>query len=172
MKKPPIVKMLQVSWAGPFENYSRKFVRQNMWRVTAVYGSEEDALQEAALIYAKCVRTYEMRVDNPAWFMGLYKVALINAFNSSAIKDGKIRNLIPPPEVETVEHETGSVYASLCQASDELQTVLALIAKAPAEMLGILLDPADSHTMSRRLVRWAGVKTRRNLVDELRELLA
>lgn len=171
MKKPPIVKLLQVQWTGIFENYARKYVRKNLWRIKAALGSEEDAMQQAALVFARCVRSYEMRVDNPAWFMSLYKVALMNDFNSFAIVDGRIRNLVAPPDAELIEHETGSIYASLCQASVELQTVLSMIAKAPSEMLAILLHPADSEVMSRRLARWAGIKTRHNLVDELRDLL-
>lgn len=164
---------LQVEWPGVFENYSRKWVNWQHWRVAATLGSKEDALQECALIFVRCFNHYCWTVDNPAWFMSLFKLALVNDWNTLAAKDGKFRSTEPPEMSERVEPATGLLAARFADASDELQVVLAMIADAPADLLGILFSSNSPTLTNRKLCRFAGIKYRSvDLCGELRALLS
>src|SRR5882757_8206440 len=76
-------------WRGAFEGYARNFVARNFWRVRHVMLSEEDALQECACIFARCVKTYRVTVTEPRHFMALYKTAIARDFHTHALADVK-----------------------------------------------------------------------------------
>lgn len=166
---------LHVQWPGVFEIYARKWVVRQGWRVAHTVGDRDDALQECALVFAKCHKRYRYVVDNPAWFMSLYKVALLNHWNTLAVRDGRARAMAVPDVIETTDPAQGPLLAALHGASDELQQVLCMIANAPAELMGILFgNPCDTIT-NRRLRRWSGIgKVEQGacLVSELRNLLS
>jgi hypothetical protein len=79
-----------------YRRWAEHFVEKNHWRVTHLFPEKEDALQECAAIFFHCHRKYYgPRVDNAAWFMSLYKRAVINKFNKYAIADqNKYRAII------------------------------------------------------------------------------
>ncbi len=81
------------AWGGPFEKWARNYVNKNHWRAAHVFGSEEDSLQECAAVFARCLRTYQGKVDNPAWFMSLFKISVINEWNTVSIKDAHQREM-------------------------------------------------------------------------------
>lgn len=138
--KKPIVRF---EWRGAFEGWSRNWVHRNFWRVRELFGSEDDALQECALIFVRCCRAYEGKVDNPAWLMALFKRAVANDWHTFAQKDGRFRSLpLPEPEDE-IDHNPGVLSAALASGSDELKQFLTVLAEAPAEFLSLLLGDAD-----------------------------
>lgn len=169
-RKPPVG--LVVQWQGPFENYARKWISKHHWRVAATLGDREDALQECAMIFVRCLNHYRHRVDNPAWFMALYKIALVNDWNTLAARDGKARALAMPDPDTVITHNDGPLLATLRGASAELRTVLGLIAAAPHEVLEVIFAKGDDAHVNARLKRWGRISALDvNLVGELRELL-
>jgi len=60
------------------ERYAQRWAATKHWRVKLICDDVDDALGECMFVYAKCARIYTGKVDNPAWFMALYKRALAN----------------------------------------------------------------------------------------------
>lgn len=156
---------------SPFEKYATEFSRRNQWRVEATLGSLRDCIQECAYRWVFCRNRYANSVNNPAWFMALYKATIVNAFHTYGKKDHYLRTIgLEPPDV-SIEYSAGPALVALEQASVELHAVLALLADAPAEVLEMLLDGRSEVVHSRRLLRFAGQSTNRNVLAELRSLL-
>jgi hypothetical protein len=127
-----------------------------------------DALQACAECFARCAYMYRGKIDNAAWFMSVFKIAVVNEFNTLSIADMTQRALMqeevneyltnreterraklkqPRREnnyskdcyTKTVDFNDGPLQIALKQASNELHVVLNVISNAPAEMLGMLL---------------------------------
>jgi hypothetical protein len=143
----------------------------------------EDAVQECAAVFVRCKNLYEGKVDNPKWFMSLLKISIVNEFNTMAKRCGRDRAAETDwvtAQVElldgAVDHNNGGLLAALSEASEELREVLMVVAKAPAELLELLLpgegEPTpDDASWSRRLCRICRVGTiNEAIVTELREL--
>jgi hypothetical protein len=168
----------QPLWQGPFEAWSRQFVAKNHWRVAALC-EFDDAVQECAVVFARCAKLYYGKVDNAAWFMALYKAAVVNYFNTLAKKNKKAAesSKTAPPRYadgEAVDWSSGPLLALLNQASVELREVLIVIAAAPSELLTLMLagSKSDAAAWSRALCRLARTRRVRNdLLFELRNLL-
>lgn len=63
------------AFRGPIEGYAVKAIHRLYPQVKHRY-EYEDLYQEAAEVYLSCRRRYV--VDNPAWFMALYKLCLFS----------------------------------------------------------------------------------------------
>ena len=166
---------------SPFEGYARKYVKKHFWRVKAVLFTEEDALQQAALVFARCRNAYEGKVDNPAWFMSLFKIALVNEWHSLAVADSATVRCSEMPDGydETVQPD-GPLAAAVAGASNELRTFLRVLGNAPAEFLDILLNyPADhadageaDSIYNQRIKRLIGISgSSADIVSEVRAIL-
>lgn len=181
-----IPRTVKFEWGGAFEGYARGYVRRNFWRVRELCLSEEDALQEAALIFVRCKNLYEGRVDNPAWFMALYKRALAMDWITMSAKDSKLRS-IPAPEIEDgVDHNLGMLSATISEGGAEIQKLFSVLANAPAEFLGLMFNKAElvlsdnpqiaqeaTSKLNRRLRRLLGIKdTSTDIVSALRAVLS
>lgn len=181
LKKP--IDLFQ--WGGPFEGWARRYVSRNFWRVRELFGSEEDALQECALIFVRCCRTYQSRVDNPAWMMSLFQRSVINDWNTFAQRDGRLRSLPLPEPEEEVDQNNGPFVTALNAASDELKLVITTVLNAPSEFVDMLfrgveytrsVDPTTASiaatTINRRIRRLLGIsKTDVDIIGELRSIL-
>lgn len=66
-------------WTSVMEGFTVNYVKKIYPRLATEH-EFADLLQEAYLVYMKCRNKYEGRVDNPAWFMGIYRQALHNHF--------------------------------------------------------------------------------------------
>ncbi len=165
------------SWEGPFEKWSRSWVRRNFWRVRHIFLTEEDALQECALIFVRCVRLYQLRIDNPAWLMSLFKTAVANDWITFSIKDRRGRDTQESVNADlpqtTTDFNEGPLYAALANASSELKQVLTVIAGAPNELLELMFknDNATLEKVNCRLCRLSGISAKHDVVAELRNLL-
>ena len=175
---------MEPQWSGVFEAYARTYARRHHWRVSRICDDYEDAVQHCAVVFCHLAKLYPL-VDEPAWFMALYKKALTNAFNqlarvnkqraalAAAIDDG----LLLGPRHEEPAH----LAAAIAGASQELQQVLRVIGDAPRELLQLmLLEPrsergqATEAAISRSWCRLAKVpeeRTSSTLLQELRDLL-
>lgn len=76
MKKRPKIKFTPC-WKGPIEGFTVNIIRRFYPQVAGSY-EFEDLLQEAYIKFLVCCRVYKNKIDNPAWFMSLYKQALTN----------------------------------------------------------------------------------------------
>jgi hypothetical protein len=153
--------------------------------VRELLGSEEDALQECALIFVKCKRSYEGRVTNPAWMMALFKQAVVNDWNTMSQKDSRLRALPLPDAEEGIDHNPGFLMAAVSSGSAELQEVVRVIANAPSEFLGMLFNKAEDvnsdnaevaaqaiQSLNRRVKRLCGIRgTATDVISELRAIL-
>lgn len=72
---------------GPIEGFVVNFIRKNIWRVPS-YLTEEDLMQESHLLFWK-LKTLYTQVDNPKWFMTLYKTAFSNRINDLSNRKSK-----------------------------------------------------------------------------------
>lgn len=145
--EPAEPSLFEAAWEGAFEAYTAKFVRTNLWRLARTCDSD-DAMQEARIVFLRCATKYKGKIDNAAWFMGLYKRALVSRFSDLATKDTHYRavgSLVHDTEDEEgglVHHESvgelsnaGELNVALRQASGEVREVLALLLTAPIEIL-------------------------------------
>lgn len=164
-------------WDAVFEGWSRRFVGRNHWRVAAILDPDE-ATQECALVFARCARHYTGKVDNPAWFMSLYKVAVSNHFNNLALSNERAMRAAAAAETlprPSSEFGDGPLLTALGEASVELRQVLVLaLVTAPQELARLMLGGprGDPAAWSRALCRWARLPVVRNdLIRELKKLL-
>lgn len=61
-------------WTRELEGYAYNAIRRR-WPRLAPWYEWEDVMQEAYLVFLLCANRYGGAVDNPAWFMALYKTA-------------------------------------------------------------------------------------------------
>lgn len=186
LKKParPRVDPLEFfQWEGAFENYARKFVRANHWRVAHLWGGPDDALQQAALVFSKCRAKYAPEgVYEQKHMMALFKTALSCHWNKHARRDGNFRigndaeALARMPEwQEGREYNAGPLAVLLGSASAEARQVMGMIFQAPSEVLQLLL-PADDEVpdmegLDRRFRRWFKLPPGAKVASEIKSLL-
>ena len=108
-------------WGGAFEKYARGFVSRNFWRVQALYGSEEDAVQECALLFIRIIKKYADTAHNPKHFMALYKTTLQREFHSRALLDPRHRAEELPGDYAE-KQQSSSIENLLVDASNEGKT--------------------------------------------------
>lgn len=159
-------------WRGVFENYARSFVHKNHWRVRERFGSEEDALQEAALVFMDCLRRYSDRVEEPKHLMALFKRMLATHWHDASVVDTRIRSVPPPDDEEQLDFSIGPLSAALSSASEDLRIFVATLATAPADFLAALLANDDPNLLARRVARLCGIKKAATVLAELRSLLS
>lgn len=175
---------MRPKWQGAFEGWSRNWVRQNFWRVDRIFQSPEDALQQCAMVFARCLVHYEGTVDNEAWFMALYKRALANHWYANGARNIANKEIFGDPHELEALKPAASLYQDEEEAlpgldgaveiwesaSGELRQVLSMIANGPAELVEILTE--DCPRLNQRWRRFGRIKAQKDLVGEMRELLA
>jgi DNA-directed RNA polymerase specialized sigma24 family protein len=175
-------------WGGTYEAWARRYVQQNLWRINKLH-TREDALQECAVIFLRCARLYqETDKMNPRWFGSLFRIAVVNDFNTFARRNRRMTEAEAQAAQDYASHHhielsDGPLLALINKGSEELKTVLRVINDAPSELLNIMLDVAaelresaeplpQEAAFSRSLCRLARVKNvRSDLLSELRLLL-
>lgn len=135
----------------------------------------DDAVQECAAAFAYTIG-YAQRngVDNAAWFMALFKTAVAQSFATLAIKNIRARSFYAEPveNLDKIEYSEGILFTALNQASEELRTVLSIIASSPSEFLDLVLKQANDRKWSRRVLRLCGIyDVKVDVIGELRTLL-
>ena len=64
-------------WQGPIQGHAVNTVKSFFPKLCADH-EFDDLMQEAYIVFIKCSRRYKGVVDNPAWFMALFRNALRN----------------------------------------------------------------------------------------------
>jgi hypothetical protein len=132
------------AWQGPFENWCKRFVQFNYWRVQNYIPTEEDALQECGVVFAKCLDRYGKTVTNPAWFMSLFSKSVVNTWHTLAVYDRKQRELLEfVPFVERSDNDWnyGPFLIKLAEAPPALANVLDTIMHVPNDILDFVFPP-------------------------------
>lgn len=180
-KLRPVLDRPVFEWGGVFESWSRGFVKRNFWRVSALFLSEEDALQECAAIFLHCRNKYAGKLDEPKHLMALYQTALTRAWHTFASQDPHFRCAFIEDDAMKCEAESepdyncGPLAVLLTQCDAQLRAVIHAIIEAPNEFLHIIFGDAkecDTLLATRRLSRMFRIRADdRDLVAELRALL-
>lgn len=175
-------------WEGVFRNWAIAWVRKQHWRVIHQIPTEEDALQECAMIFAKCADRYYGRVNNPKWFMSLFKTAVNNYWNGMALRDREQRELLTYHDADALDVHPGTNAVSyndapfrvhLSQVSAELREVLRVLVRAPSEIIEYIFHGYPPGTneitkrklINRRLLMLCGFQRRRHeVIDFMSEL--
>jgi DNA-directed RNA polymerase specialized sigma24 family protein len=125
-------------WRGPLEGYAVKTIHKMLPRLFPTY-EFDDLYQEAYTVYLLCVKRYSKAVDNPAWFMSLFKVCLKHRLIDMIKRAFKTVKTVPI-EVEqitaSVEQE-GALNHVLGKLPAELAEMLRLFLASSKELVGI-----------------------------------
>ena len=122
-------------WEGSIEAYSRNTVSKNIWRFRGVY-EFNDLMGEAYLVFEKVRCKYANKVDNPKWFMSLYKSALANRLHDVSKTIGNSGTVERVEDEPSEVIDSGYLYHLIEQAPEEISSVLSLFLRAPQELLG------------------------------------
>ena len=161
----------KIRWNGTFELTARRFVRANQWRVRHMLPTEEDSMQRAGQVFATCYESYIRggKVDNPAWFMALFKTSLANKWNTIAESDKRRRETEAEisstveeglMETQSPDSNLGPLSCdlwSLGQDSEVLRAGKALLA-AGKETMDIILDAPTEAARARVAGRFFRVR--------------
>lgn len=171
-------------WGGVFEGYARSFLVKNAWRTKLIIGDTEDALQECAIVFLRCCKTYEGQLRHPAQMMAIYKRALANEWNTLSRKDTARREIPIPEPAELIDYNQGFLLAALSEASASVQSLCKILGDAPAEFLALMFgsegEPQETPEavahrdtlMNRRVKRLLGISDpSADVIGELRALL-
>lgn len=157
-------------WDGVFENYARAFIARNFWRVRFLFGSEDDALQECAIIFWRCNNLYRGKVTEAKHFMALFKRALANDWNVFARRDARIREFQIVEDEESLEVRI--MRAATVKGNDEIARVVNVLLHMPASILSLVFQGDDDEKVNRRLKTFSGIsRSTLDVVKELRNLL-
>lgn len=125
-------------WDGPIEGYTVKYVSK--WNYNNLFELQE-MIHEGYLVFTKTKIKYANSVDNPSWFMSLYKTSLRNR-----LVDLTKRKII----LESLDQEYNL-------GSYEMDGyLLVLINQAPEELYKIinLFIGGSNKTLSRKFKAW------------------
>lgn len=144
------------AFTGVIEAYTKRFVHSNLWRIQDNL-EFEDMMQESYIVFLNLSRRYctdetpsEKRIDNAAWFMGIYKSALSNRVTDLAYKSSKIRGtsslseVHPESESELVEtlqgelENEGCLYLALKSLPVEVASVFKMLGEMTPDVRATL----------------------------------
>lgn len=157
-------------------------MKQNFWRVRHVLGDQEDAMSECAVQWCECRKRYGAHVDNPAWFMHLYKMCVMSRFTDLANKNTRRIDVVTAcdmgesqfdglPDSQALEQLDLSI--KLQTVSSELKEVLTILFNAPREAFDGLFSPAaNPQQVFAAIANKCGISKSNVLLDELREVLS
>jgi hypothetical protein len=177
----------QFQWTGAYENWAKAWVRRHFWQVETTFVTQQDAVQQCAVVFSRCLQRYGDKVDNEAWFMALFKRAVIHHWITHSRRASNRRPIWFPegtkvhpsqrfnrePLLKPCSPADDATLVEIWEsASPELQKGLELLSGASQRVLDIILDDArSSEQIDRRWKRFAHIRSERNIVAELRALL-
>ncbi len=130
------------------EGYTVRTVNKHLWRFISIM-SFEDAYQEAFVKFLEFSEKYAGTVDNPRWFMALYKRGLANLITDLANSANRMRRQVCFSELqeegEAPYEET--LFADPCatnleflldNAPEEIRQVLSLLSSSNSSVLDVV----------------------------------
>lgn len=137
--EPVYADVLSIEWQGPIEGYTKNYLAKNYWRVASVM-DWDDAMQESRAIFVECVIRYKDKVDNPAWFMSLYKTVLFSRFTNYANYATRQRHVVFEHQLVRDDDEADSPITQRDEVgdSDNNGYLATLVREAPADVKEVL----------------------------------
>lgn len=141
LQKPGFGYRLQ--FKGPVEGFLVNTIRKNAWRVERVMG-KKDLYQDGVLIFCLLRRRYQGVVDNPRWFMSLYKTSLHNHIHDvSKVQTKLLQQHSLPDDMLDAEGEDESLFhvdalTLFDRAPTEIREIVRLFMDAPTEFWVVL----------------------------------
>lgn len=163
---------MRFRWEGRPEKYARRFVHRNMWRIRMNHLGADDAMQECALVFARCANKYQYVVDDINSFMALYRHALLNHFITLGvrIRNERTHRVEDPTDWPGHVEDVRTVLIAGLSMSPELRQVLSIIAECQDETLRTML-PHGRKVMNLIWLKVLGTTAALDLVGELVALL-
>lgn len=171
---------------GTLEGFTKKYLNSHGWRLQSAF-EFDDLMQEAYIVYLKCKRAYEGKIDNAAWFMGLYKSSLARRVHDLSKETTVINELVPLEQsvngddfnlldvLSLVQSETDGYMEILKrQMPEELRAVFSFLENAPAPLLASI-ENAWSGSKKRKafgvkhLCELCGIDPNTDLISMARE---
>lgn len=100
-RKRTLRRLNDLEFQGMVENWTRKELRKNLWRIESGVVGIEDLMQDSFLLFEKIKRKYKY-VDENRWLFALYKTAFFNELVDLSKANSKRLEF----EVELKEQET------------------------------------------------------------------
>lgn len=163
-------------WRGIFEGWSKQWVSKHHWKVRHHCPTFEDAVQQCGLVFAYCNKYYVGKVDNPAWFMALFKTAVSNTWIKLAKRDSRTRDLgVLVADFDMLrQHETtlptGDLVLAAASASPDLLKIIQFLAEAPPAALAVVFADDDRDKINKRLRRFCKLPHQGNYIQQLRAI--
>jgi len=132
---------------GPIEGFVVNYIQKHLWRVNRLV-DVDDLMVDAQRLYFECFDRYitKGRVDNPKWFMALFKVSFINYFNAisnEVTKQKGIRNFTELSNedsdfslddyIKGFDSNWGELIIKVAESPPEVKEVLAVLLEMPLE---------------------------------------
>lgn len=179
--------MFTPTFAGPIEGYVHNFLKRNYWRVRRSM-EYEDCLQEARLLFEELKLRYPS-VDQPQWFMSLFKTSWYHHFSDLATSDTSIRTAVKEADISTDDGTPSSVVADalgetdnagytlvlIKQAPEDIRRFFSLLLNAPTEMLEMVTlssGKRNERQVSEMLCKMLGLSAGTNILQKVRDYLA
>lgn len=132
------------TFRGPIEAYTKKSIKSFLPRVRSHY-EYDDLYQEAVTVYLWCKKRYTT-VDNPAWFMAMYKRGLQIRFCDILKACSKQWPLVPLDN--TIPHGTtdcdGLLAVALKQMPKEILDALVTLATCGTRVVRSVAETESS----------------------------
>lgn len=171
--------------SNEIQGFIHNWARQNHWKVSYQLPEFEDIVQEGGVVYTSVCNEYP-NIDNPAWFMGMFKTSFCNHMCSFARKDSVRRtSMVDMPEdaelaAAITPHTENTAYfeRKMEQAPSEIKELISLIASLPGEMWDLVHAASSKGTGrtqgNKLLCDLTGRPNpkKNNLIDEVRQYIS
>lgn len=124
-------------YKGAIEGFVKNYSVKNLWRVESSVHSLDDIFQDSYILFLELKKKYGKDVNNPKWFMSLYKVSFINYFNKLSNRRTDFYDLKNLDIFNNKDFSSDDSYFSvlLSEAPHEIKAVLNLFINSPKDLL-------------------------------------
>lgn len=151
--RPRLALAYEPEWTKEIEGCAYNMTRK-YWNGLKAWYEWDDLMQEARIAFLRLQRRYRGKVDNPAWFMSLFKVSwqrrLIHLFRrrpAYSLSADPLPELVEPPElqdllelIDSIPMELRIMMADLCRPIPRFR-----FSKKDAAPLKSLLTTRSAH---------------------------
>lgn len=141
-------------YEGPIAGFVKNYLRKHFWRVDR-FREMDDVIQDSYELFLILKNRYQDKVDNPAWFMALYRVSFVNFITNMSYKNSRSHAEVYQgslslnlEDVEVIDffsimgdlENNGYSRVLLRQAPSEVKSVINLMLNCPTEMFEAVRD--------------------------------
>lgn len=137
-----ITKPFRAQWRGSVEGYAVNQLSKLLPRLHHLY-DRDDLYQESFEVYLQCKLRYEHHVDNPAWFMSLYKRCLFSRYAVLLRTGALAAKLVSDDTLQPSESKLLYTYG---QYTYDDGSLVVMLQKLPCELLEMLQELINEST--------------------------